>query len=92
MVTQCVCMGMTLAEVRALAEREGLDAEGAMQRTGCGGPGGGCGLCAPYIRAAIALGVDALPVASPATLEVMVRGALAKKNGPDAGAPGPSGG
>lgn len=61
-MTRCVCMGRTLAELRELAEREGIDAEEVMRRTGCGGHGGGCGLCAPYIRAAVALGVDAAPV------------------------------
>lgn len=90
MVTRCICIGFTLAELRAIAQREGLSAEGVMERTGCGGPGGGCGLCAPYIRAAVALGVDALPVSNPATLEVMINSARHKKNGPGAGAPGPS--
>jgi bacterioferritin-associated ferredoxin len=95
-VTRCVCIGVTLAEVRAIAAREGLDADGVMERTGCGGPGGGCGLCAPYIRAAIALGVDEVPLANPASLEVMIRtarrrvGAAVNDNGPGVEAPGPS--
>ena len=90
MVTRCVCFDLPLADLRAMAMREGIDAEAVMERTGCGGPGGGCGLCAPYIRAAIELGVDAVPLSAPATLEAQVRAARHKRNGPDACAPGPS--
>jgi hypothetical protein len=87
MVTRCVCSDRSLLELSRLAEREGIDAEEVMRRTGCGGPGGGCGLCAPYIRVAVALRTGSVPVSSQSALDAMVR--LANDSGPDARASGP---
>lgn len=78
-VTRCVCLGREFAELVAMAQREGIGAEEVRRRTGCGG---GCGLCAPYISAAVATGMTELPVMGAAELEALAR--RGKKNGPDA--------
>ena len=78
-VSRCVCMDVSFAELKSLAEREGIDADEACRRTGCGS---GCGLCAPYIRAALAIGVTELPVMGATELERLA--ASGKENGPAA--------
>jgi bacterioferritin-associated ferredoxin len=84
LVTRCLCEDRSFAELGALAAREGIGADEVCRRTGCGMQ---CGRCVPYIRAALATGVTALPVMSVPELEAMAaRGGAAgrKENGPDA--------
>lgn len=68
-VDRCVCVGLTLAEMRAMALQEGLTFEQIRQRTGCGA---GCGLCEWYARAAIAAGRDSFPLMGDAALRAIV--------------------
>jgi bacterioferritin-associated ferredoxin len=57
-VDRCICTGVTFGECLRLAG-EGLSFEQIQRRTGCGLA---CGLCGPYVQAAIATGRAALPV------------------------------
>lgn len=78
-VTRCVCLGREFAELVQMSRREGISAEEVCRRTGCGS---GCGLCVPYIRAAVATGLTALPVMPASELEALAR--RGEENGPDA--------
>lgn len=62
MVTRCICHDVLFAELIALAAREGLDFAALRDRTGCGT---GCGMCEPYIHAALRTGRAAQPVMPP---------------------------
>lgn len=65
-VDRCICHGVTFAELLRLARDRGLGLEELSELTGCGT---GCGMCVPYIRAALRTGRAELPVLSPASLE-----------------------
>lgn len=59
MIDRCICQGVTLAELKAVAERDGLDFDGLKAATGCCT---GCTLCEPYIRVMLKTGVTELRV------------------------------
>jgi len=61
-VDRCVCHDISFAELKAIAERDGLDFTGLRARTGCGR---GCGLCEPYVRLMLRTGRTSFPVLSP---------------------------
>lgn len=65
-VDRCICHEKTLAELKAMAQAEGLDAEGLRRRTGCGSS---CGLCFPYVRLMLATGETRIPVSTPDEIE-----------------------
>jgi len=62
-------MDRTFAELRELAEREGLDERRLALRTGVCGAGGGCGTCTPYVRLTLRTGETVFPVLTPAEIE-----------------------
>lgn len=45
-VDRCVCMSLTFAQLKEIAQRSSLDLQGLKRETLCCS---GCGLCAPYI-------------------------------------------
>lgn len=63
-IDRCLCTGRTFADLAAQAKREGLELDALMalprENGGCGGTGEGattrCGLCRPYLRAALQSG------------------------------------
>ena len=59
MVSRCVCTGVSLAKIRRLCGNDASKINGVCRSTGCGRS---CGLCLPYIKAAVALGRDELGV------------------------------
>lgn len=61
-VDRCVCVNVTFRDMLALSNREGLGFDELSRRLGCGR---NCGLCAPYIRAALATGRCEFPVGPP---------------------------
>ncbi len=63
---RCVCFKVTFAELLRLRAETGAGFEELQERTGCGR---GCGLCEPYVRAALATGKARLAVMTPAQLE-----------------------
>lgn len=67
-VDRCVCFKVTFAELIRLRAETGASFEELQARTGCGR---GCGLCAPYARAALATGRARLPVLAEAALRAM---------------------
>lgn len=60
-VDRCVCREKSFAELKSLAEREGLDFESLRDRTGCGAS---CGLCEPYVRLMLRSGRTSFPLLS----------------------------
>jgi bacterioferritin-associated ferredoxin len=46
-VDRCVCIGITFAALKQVADAERLDFETLRARTGCSTV---CGLCEPYVR------------------------------------------
>ena len=58
-VDRCVCRQVLFADLLRLHRQTGAGLDDLRARTGCGT---GCGLCVPYIRAALATGRDRLPV------------------------------
>ncbi len=70
-VDRCVCVGITLREIVSLARREEIGFEEVRRREGCGA---GCGLCAWYVRAAIASGRTAFPLMGEPALRAIVEG------------------
>lgn len=65
MIDRCVCTNMTFAALLDAARREGLGFDQLVAATGCGKR---CGLCVPYVRAALSQGRTAFAVGEkPAT-------------------------
>lgn len=62
MVDRCVCHEISFAELKTLAERDGLDIEGLKARGACCG---GCALCEPYVRLMLRTGRTEFGVLSP---------------------------
>lgn len=67
-VDRCVCFKVTFAELLRLRAESGADFALLRERTGCGR---GCGLCEPYVRAALATGRARFPVLSREALKAM---------------------
>ncbi len=67
-VDRCVCLKVTFAELLRLRAETGAGFEKLQERTGCGR---GCGLCVPYVKAALATGRARLPVLSEEKLKAM---------------------
>jgi NAD(P)H-nitrite reductase large subunit len=67
-VDRCVCFKVTFAELIRLNRESGAGFEELQERTGCGR---GCGLCVPYVKAALASGRARLPVMSEQQLRAM---------------------
>lgn len=59
MVNSCVCFDVSFERIREVAGENENGLLEAHRRTGCGGR---CGLCLPYIKAALILQQDSLPV------------------------------
>ena len=64
-VDRCVCVQVMFEDLLRLHRRTGAGFDALQRRTGCGK---GCGLCIPYIKAALATGRARLPVMSDAEL------------------------
>ena len=60
-VDRCVCRQVLFADLLRLHRATGARLDELRTRTGCGT---GCGLCVPYIRAALATGRERLPILS----------------------------
>lgn len=60
-VDRCICHDVPFRRVLDLAA-DGATFEQICDQTGCGT---GCGMCEPYARLALFLGVDRLPVLTP---------------------------
>ena len=73
-VDRCVCHNVTFEEMLRL-RASGADLARIQHQTGCGSA---CGLCVPYIRAALATGCPSLPVMSPQQLEQLAEAPIAK--------------
>jgi bacterioferritin-associated ferredoxin len=73
-INRCVCRDVTFERLLELAAG-GAGLDDLQRRTGCGT---GCGLCVPYIRAALATGRARLPIMSGAELA-----RWAQEKGPD---------
>jgi bacterioferritin-associated ferredoxin len=58
-VAQCICFGRSLALLRQLCADDLANVQGVCTQTGCGSK---CGLCVPYIQAAIKCKADVLDV------------------------------
>lgn len=58
-VDRCVCRGVEFELVRQLAQRDGLDLAGVIDRLGCGTA---CGMCVPYLEIVLRTGMTKLPV------------------------------
>ena len=67
-VDRCVCFKVTFAQLLRLRAETGAGFEELQASTGCGR---GCGLCEPYVRAALATGRARFPVMSPEALRAM---------------------
>ena len=66
-VDRCVCRNITFAEI--LRQRDaGADPDAILRQTGAGAT---CGLCRPYIRAALVTGRARFPVLSEAELNAL---------------------
>jgi len=65
-VDRCVCRDVTFAELLRIRDQTGADLDALQRRTGCGTV---CGLCIPYIRAALRTGCTRLPVLSEEALD-----------------------
>jgi bacterioferritin-associated ferredoxin len=65
-VDRCVCREVTFAELIRIHAQTGAGFEEFQRRTGCGTV---CGLCTPYIRAALRTGRARLPVLSDEALD-----------------------
>ena len=72
-VDRCVCRDVLFAEMVRM-QSEGASFDRIRQMTGCGQQ---CGLCVPYIRAALATGRVSLPVMTSLQLRAMVKAATA---------------
>ncbi|MFM9995078.1 MAG: (2Fe-2S)-binding protein [Phycisphaerales bacterium] len=70
-VDRCVCFKATFAELIRLRAETGAGFEELQKRTGCGR---GCGLCVPYVMAALATGRARLPVLPDAQLKAIIEG------------------
>lgn len=70
-VDRCVCFKVTFAELIRLRAETGAGFDELQERTGCGR---GCGLCVPYVKAAVATGRARLPVLPEAQLRAMSDG------------------
>jgi bacterioferritin-associated ferredoxin len=68
-VDRCICTGVTFGQCLRLVEA-GLSLEQVQQRTGCGL---GCGLCGPYLQAAIATRSESLPVMTAEQLRALAQ-------------------
>jgi bacterioferritin-associated ferredoxin len=69
LVDRCVCRDVLLAEMVRM-QSEGASFERIRQKTGCGQQ---CGLCVPYIRAALATGRVSLPVMTTLQLRALAK-------------------
>lgn len=67
-VDRCICMDIPFEDVKACAEREGLDVRGVVDRLGCGCA---CGMCVPYIRLVLRTGQTELPVLDEQTFRAL---------------------
>lgn len=65
-VHECVCHGVSFAELLRLHRETGATVEELSRVTGCGTS---CGMCLPYIRVALATGRARLPVMGEAELK-----------------------
>ena len=74
-VDRCVCHNVSFAELVRIGRTSGAGLEELQRRTGAGT---GCGLCLPYIRAALATGRGSFPVMSVEALRLL---ASANKGG-----------
>jgi bacterioferritin-associated ferredoxin len=61
-MTRCECAGVTFAEVARRAEAEGVSAEQAIRRSGCGQ---NCEACLPDLRRFLAARAALPPAATP---------------------------
>lgn len=64
-VDRCVCRQIRFADLIRMHRETGAGFDELQRQTGCGAA---CGLCAPYIRVALATGRARLPVMSEAQL------------------------
>lgn len=62
MVDRCICHDITLAQLKAIAQRDGLSFDALRERTRCST---GCTLCEPYVRRMLKTGETVLPILSP---------------------------
>ena len=69
-VDRCVCAGITFQEILRLHAETGAGFDELRLRTGCAR---GCGLCEPYVRAALATGRARFPVLPPDALRAMTQ-------------------
>jgi bacterioferritin-associated ferredoxin len=58
-VNRCICTNLTFAELIVRAQRDRLTFESLRQ---CTGAAGDCGLCEPYLKAALRTGRTSFPV------------------------------
>jgi NAD(P)H-nitrite reductase large subunit len=70
-VSRCVCIGVTFAKLVRLHKETGATFDELQRRTQAGT---GCGLCQPYIRAALATGETRFAVLSDEELERLAGG------------------
>lgn len=75
-ITRCVCKNISFARLLQIHEQTGQDADAICKQTGCGEA---CGMCTPYVHAAITLKRAALPVCSPGQLMLMIKRHQAKQ-------------
>lgn len=68
-VDRCVCRDVLFAEMIRM-QSEGSNFERIRQKTGCGQQ---CGLCVPYVRAALATGRVSLPVMTTLQLRALAK-------------------
>lgn len=69
-VDRCVCMKVPFDHLVRLHRETGATLDELRELTRCGG---GCGLCLPYVRVAIATGRARLPVMTQAQLDAAAR-------------------
>jgi bacterioferritin-associated ferredoxin len=74
-VDRCICHDVPFRLVLDLAA-EGASFEQISDQTGCGT---GCGMCEPYARLAMQLGVDRLPVLSPQQCQAIRQAVAARR-------------
>ena len=77
-VNRCICREVPFAEALRL-NAQGLTLDEIRARTGAGGQ---CGLCLPYLRAALVTGRAALPVMSEADLNRLAANPPAQEKRP----------
>lgn len=71
-VDRCVCWDLTFAELRRIAEAEGLGFDDLVNRTGCCT---GCTTCEPYVRRMLKTGETQMGVMSASDVREAMRDA-----------------